>query len=1564
MRERKVVVYNEQALLKQSQPETDEAEEHAPAKRARSSHEPAPRARNKAGETRNADGPRSRAPRERVADEAVAEDDEAAFDGVDDQQGNPSELPPGTDNEIYLSLTANGAALSSVVDDWLESFEKAPGEALLELLNFSLAAAGVYLAVTSDDALTLDTPAVLEQLVQAASAEGALIGGKHYPLMRSTPEFRRLRARTADFLELLVAQAMARELLVPPPAADAGGAPREPDGAAAPVRWLLDAFVAMASNAVRARALRHTGTFLAFRLCDGLLRAHAAAGKDEADALAQLDARRGGGGGGGKKKGGAQSGGALSSLEAAVAAKSAARASIGELAASLFDATFPDRYRDTAAPIRQECAASLGGWIASCPSLFLDNVHLKYLGWMLSDRDGAVRAAALDAIGGACATPDRLAHSRVFLTRFSARLVEMTNDVAAPARVAATKLLCALVRVGAPPAGLRALPLAPLVNDEDAHVRAAAVELLLLLDERGGGDADGGGAAGGGGGAAAGKGGGGAAGGAASGTRGGLAGDGDGDGARARLRQLAAQLAALTAPDASGDTLGGADEGDAEPGAARAARIAELFADASKSDRSLLDFDALLDAATSVDDAGGDAAVADARRAGARAGGAGVARSSARADNGPESGAQLALLSMLGATLRHAKAAASAGGRKSVGAVERAAAGLDAAHARLAAELASLVDGSRHDAPSLLAALRLVHAVPVSTFADRGLRAALRSLMRALDAVYAARPEHAVLVACARAWRALCSGGHALQADARLALSQVADRLVAAASELRLAPPARAQPAAGGGARGARKRTGGAGGSAGGGEADAEGERAQLLAGARRCDFESAALTLRRLRVLSVHTRAASDRQLSDLCSALLREQLAAFEGMAEAGHIAMATEGAMAECAISLAHVLRAALLRAAAGGGDDDDGGATPRGTSRGKGAQSGKRASGGAAATPPATSPPPAAGARLLRERDDLIALVLRAATEGACAANETAIEALEIAADLLIALPDGEADGQPTLEPSLAAKLVAAAHAALDEAPTYAAASAHERDGARGAADGWRGGGDGGGGGGGGGARESTEWLEAELRERVVLVAAKLAHRRALPTADAAAVALRALARDADEPCAQVAAKFWALAQLQLGEDETRTVELAALAGSLEHATDRDEPKRLVDALGDAQRTVPIPTGAGEPSTAPRAATHASATVSAEALLASAAVGGSAHTPRGAGAKRAAARAAWAANLVLHATRAALAADAAAADAAARAGADGDDDDENGAAAMAAAERALRARESLLEDICLPLIASLSAPCREHLASRLEDACPTNQSLEQLLAAMRACANQRGKAQAASARRRSGARARELSDDDEENEEEDEEEEDEEGNDEFEAAGSARVGPSSEPLPDAVLDEDEPAASQRPARRRAAPATAADALARGRGGAPAAAAVARRAPRQQSAQPRSRPSRPPMAALRRGRRDSQPADVSDEEDEQDEEGVDEALAGEAEAEADDEPDESGEEGLPLDAARAHQAPHVDGGDGGGEARAARAADVDRAEDSEEEDEAEEEDAPAKRSRFAPKKRRFAR
>lgn len=156
--------------------------------------------------------------------------------------------------------------------------------------------------------------------------------------------------------------------------------------------------------------------------------------------------------------------------------------------------------------------------------------------------------------------------------------------------------------------------------------------------------------------------------------------------------------------------------------------------------------------------------------------------------------------------------------------------------------------------------------------------------------------------------------------------------------------------------------------------------------------------------------------------------------------------------------------------------------------------------------------------------------------------------------------------------------------------------------------------------------------------------------------------------------------------------------------------------------------------------------------------------------------------------------------------------------------------------------------------------------------------------------------------------------------------------------------------------------------------------------------------------------------------DEEDEQDEEGVDEALAGEAEAEADDEPDESGEEGLPLDAARAHQAPHVDGaararrarqarrargtvrpaarlqrlpssslprgshaaatprrarlggrpptahsatgGDGGGEARAARAADVDRAEDSEEEDEAEEEDAPAKRSRFAPKKRRFAR
>lgn len=47
---------------------------------------------------------------------------------------------------------------------------------------------------------------------------------------------------------------------------------------------------------------------------------------------------------------------------------------------------FMHRYRDVDPEIRMSCIKSLGIWVVSYPSLFLQDIYLKYLGWTLNDK--------------------------------------------------------------------------------------------------------------------------------------------------------------------------------------------------------------------------------------------------------------------------------------------------------------------------------------------------------------------------------------------------------------------------------------------------------------------------------------------------------------------------------------------------------------------------------------------------------------------------------------------------------------------------------------------------------------------------------------------------------------------------------------------------------------------------------------------------------------------------------------------------------------------------------------------------------------------------------------------------------------------------------------------------------------------------------------------------------------------------------------------------------------------------------------------------------------------------
>lgn len=82
--------------------------------------------------------------------------------------------------------------------------------------------------------------------------------------------------------------------------------------------------------------------------------------------------------------------------------------------------------------IRGDCITCLGQWIVKYPSYFLQDNYLKYLGWILHDKDASVRLACLTSILGLYDEKhgvDFFAQLLNFTQRFRERMLEMTRDV-------------------------------------------------------------------------------------------------------------------------------------------------------------------------------------------------------------------------------------------------------------------------------------------------------------------------------------------------------------------------------------------------------------------------------------------------------------------------------------------------------------------------------------------------------------------------------------------------------------------------------------------------------------------------------------------------------------------------------------------------------------------------------------------------------------------------------------------------------------------------------------------------------------------------------------------------------------------------------------------------------------------------------------------------------------------------------------------------------------------------------------------------------------------------------
>ncbi|XP_039770105.1 cohesin subunit SA-2-like [Ornithorhynchus anatinus] len=117
-----------------------------------------------------------------------------------------------------------------------------------------------------------------------------------------------------------------------------------------------------------------------------------------------------------------------------------------EHGARAFPRDFPVALQRRHPEIRAICVEEMGGWLRMHPTMFLNDSYLKYVGWMLYDKQPEVRLKCLLGLKGLYDRKDLAFKMDLFSSRFKERVVSMTLDKDCRVAVEAVKLLMLMSR--------------------------------------------------------------------------------------------------------------------------------------------------------------------------------------------------------------------------------------------------------------------------------------------------------------------------------------------------------------------------------------------------------------------------------------------------------------------------------------------------------------------------------------------------------------------------------------------------------------------------------------------------------------------------------------------------------------------------------------------------------------------------------------------------------------------------------------------------------------------------------------------------------------------------------------------------------------------------------------------------------------------------------------------------------------------------------------------------------------------------------------------------------------
>ncbi|XP_034971500.1 cohesin subunit SA-2 isoform X2 [Zootoca vivipara] len=335
---------------------------------------------------------------------------------------------------LFEVVTMGKSAMQSVVDDWIEAYKNDRDVALLDLINFFIQCSGCQGMVTAEMFQSSQNCDVMQKMTETFDEATGLqykkfmaypwiltvtwpvdMDDKDYPLVKAGPYWKKFRANFCDFTSVLVQQCQFSILYD---------------------NYLMDTIISLLSGLAESmvRAFRHTSTLAAMKLLTALVNLTVSidVSKHNLERLYEVEKSR---------TTGKRTNTRLDQLEKKKKEYEQKHLDIENMMNAIFKGTFLQRYRDIIPEIRVICIEEIACWMTTYPDQFLTDSYLKYIGWMLYDKQPDVRLKCLQGLQGIFGQKALGCKMDLFTCRFKDRLVSMTLDRDHEVAVQAMKLL-------------------------------------------------------------------------------------------------------------------------------------------------------------------------------------------------------------------------------------------------------------------------------------------------------------------------------------------------------------------------------------------------------------------------------------------------------------------------------------------------------------------------------------------------------------------------------------------------------------------------------------------------------------------------------------------------------------------------------------------------------------------------------------------------------------------------------------------------------------------------------------------------------------------------------------------------------------------------------------------------------------------------------------------------------------------------------------------------------------------------------------------------------------------